>query len=360
MPLFYIKIGLVINIFAVGSKNYMILQLIIAVAFFGRFLGGFLASLLTNFPTIDAASLGLVMTAQGLIELGMFKMMKKAKAIGSEAFVVMHASMLIVTAVVTPLIRLLYDPSHRFQIYKRRSVMHLRLDAELRVLVCVHDQDNVPATINFLQAINLTKMSTMSVSVLHLVELAGRAAPIFIAHKKYKKCSSKSVHSEPIIKAFRHLEEENCCGLSTMGDDICEVALVMKTSLVVIPFHKKFYNNGELMSSKKTIRNLNRDVLEKAPCSVAILVDKGMQGSSRPGLNTWSFFSVAVLFLGGCDDRGEALAIGMRAASQENVHLTIIRLVENGDVSSDDLMDKKLDSVMLSETRRIENRTISF
>ncbi|CAM8935714.1 hypothetical protein QQ045_013744 [Rhodiola kirilowii] len=362
MPLFFIKSGLVINIFAVGSKNYMILQLIIAVAFFGRFLGGFLASLLTNLPTRDAAALGLVMTAQGLIELGMFKMMKKAKAIGSEAFVVMYASMLIVTAVVTPLIRLLHDPSHRFQIYKRRSVMHLRLDAELRVLVCVHDQDNVPATINFLQAINSTKTSPMSVSVLHLVELAGRAAPIFITHKKYKKCSSKSVHSEPIIKAFRHLEEENCRGLlsvlpftlissySTMVDDVCEVAFDMKTSLVVIPFHKKFYNNGVLMSSKKTIRNLNRDVLEKAPCSVAILVDKGMLGSSRPGLNTWSFFRVAVLFLGGCDDR-EALAIGMRAASQENVHLTMIRLVENGDVSSDDLMDKKLDGAMLSEFR---------
>uniref|UniRef100_A0A7N1A5I3 Cation/H+ exchanger domain-containing protein n=1 Tax=Kalanchoe fedtschenkoi TaxID=63787 RepID=A0A7N1A5I3_KALFE len=361
MPLYFIKNGLVINIFAVGSKNYMVLQLIIGVAFFGRFLGAFLASLFTNLPIKDAAALGLVMTAQGLIELGMFKMMRKAKAIGSEAFVVMCASMLIVTAAVTPLIRLLYDPSHRFQVYKRRSVMHLRLDAELRVLVCVHDQDNVPTTINVLEAINSSKRSPMSVSVLHLVELAGRATPLFITHKKTKKSSSNSSHSEPIIKAFRHYEESNnglvslhpftlISSYSTMHDDVCEVALDMKTNLVVIPFHKKYFNHGDLMSAKKNIRTLNKDVLEKAPCSVAILVDKGLLTSSRPVLNSWSAFRVAVLFLGGRDDR-EALAIGMRAATHENVHLTMFRLVENGNVSSDDLMDKKLDNAMLSEFR---------
>ncbi|KAL9658917.1 hypothetical protein QQ045_028282 [Rhodiola kirilowii] len=361
MPLFFIKNGLVINVFAVGSTNYMALQLVIAVAFFGRFLGGFLASLLTKLPTRDAAALGLVMTAQGVIELGMFKMMKKAKAVGSEAFVVMCASMLIVTAVVTPLIKLLYDPSHRFQVYKRRSVMHLRVEAELRVLMCVHDQDNVPAAINVLEAINSPKRSAMSVSLVHLLELAGRATPLFITHKKHKKSSSNSSHSEAIIKAFTQYEESNhgqislhpftmISSYSTMPDDICELALDTKTNLVIIPFHKKYFNHGDFMSSKKNIKTLNNNLLEKAPCSVAILVDKGLLSSSRPVLNSWSAFRVAVLFFGGCDDR-EALAIAMRAAAHENVHLTMIRLVENGNVSSDNLMDKKLDNAMLSEFR---------
>ncbi|KAF2322903.1 hypothetical protein GH714_031953 [Hevea brasiliensis] len=79
MPIYLVKNGLVINVFSVKLKNYLIVQSIALISSFGKFLGTFLASSYSNIPLTDAASLGLVMNAQGVLELGMFKMMKKNK-----------------------------------------------------------------------------------------------------------------------------------------------------------------------------------------------------------------------------------------------------------------------------------------
>ncbi|KAF2322912.1 hypothetical protein GH714_032032 [Hevea brasiliensis] len=113
MPIYLVKNGLVINVFSVKLKNYLIVQSIALISSFGKFLGTFLASSYSNIPLTDAASLGLVMNAQGVLELGMFKMMKKNKAIDNEAFVIMAVSMMLVTGAITPIIKYLYDPSRR-------------------------------------------------------------------------------------------------------------------------------------------------------------------------------------------------------------------------------------------------------
>ena len=60
-----------------------------------------------------------------------------------------------------------------------------------------------------------------------------------------------------------------------MHDDVCRIALDKGTSLVIIPFYKRFHVNGALQSSKKAIKIANQNVLDMAPCSVAILVDRG-------------------------------------------------------------------------------------
>lgn len=69
MPLFFVKTGLVINIFAVKLKSYVIVQCIILICCAGKFMGAFLPSLLCKMPLRDAISLGLVMNAQGIVEL---------------------------------------------------------------------------------------------------------------------------------------------------------------------------------------------------------------------------------------------------------------------------------------------------
>ena len=57
-------------------------------------------------------------------------------------------------------------------------------------------------------------------------------------------------------------------------------------------------------------RSINQYVLANAPCSVEILVDKGLSGSNHLAGNQVSHH-VAVLFFGGPDDR-EALCYGWR------------------------------------------------
>lgn len=270
--------------------------------------------------------------------------------------------MVLVTSGVTPIIRALYDPTRRYVVCKKRTVMHSKLETELRALVCIHDQESVPATINILEALNPTKQSPLSVYMLHLVELAGRANPLLI-HHNLTKCNSSSdvCASDRIVKAFGYFEQ-NSQGLvavfpftaispiKTMHEDLLSIAFHRKTSLVVVPFYKNFRADGGMESAKNSIKITNQNVLDKAPCSVAILVDRGLLKMPRFISESWCEYRVAVLFLGGSDDH-EALAIGGRMAGHPSVHLTVIRLLENCNVANGDARKTRLDNKVMNMFR---------
>jgi hypothetical protein len=195
--------------------------------------------------------------------------------IDNEAFVIICISIVIVMGAITPMIKYLYDPSRRYMVYKRRTVMHLRPDSELRILVCIHDQENVPTIINLLEALNPSKRSPLSIYLLHLIELVGRANPLLITHKLTKRPSSKASTSKPIVNAFRYYEHSShglvtvfhftaISHCKTMHDDVCSLALDKRTSLIIVPFYKDIHANGAMGSHKKTIRILNNNVLDKA------------------------------------------------------------------------------------------------
>uniref|UniRef100_A0A7N0T766 Uncharacterized protein n=1 Tax=Kalanchoe fedtschenkoi TaxID=63787 RepID=A0A7N0T766_KALFE len=336
MPLYFHKVGQVIDLSSVGLKNYLVIQLVALVSVGGKILGTFLAAVLCKMPAKDAVAFGLIMTAQGVMDLGLLGTMRRTHLIGIEGFIVACSSMMLVTAVVSPIIIRLCDPSKRYIGFMKRTVTQMRPDSTLRVLVCVHEQENVPAAINLLDTFNL---APLMVIILHLVELIGRSSPVLITHDpaKYKRLSDETDPSEKIVRAFLNYARTSCRQIyiqaytsisphKTMHDDVCSLAL-NKATLIVVPFHRTCDGMGRSLSSRDNMRAVNRNVLDKAPCSVAILVDRGMLTSSRALLENWTCYRVAVLFLGGADDR-EALAIGARMAAHPSISLTLIRLVD--------------------------------
>lgn len=361
MPLYFVKNGLVTDIFSVDLKNYLVVQFIIVVAWTGKFLGALISALYCNIPTKDAVSLGLIMNVQGALELGMYKMMKQAKAIGPEPFAVMCTSMLILLATMTPVLRYLYDPSRRYAVYNKRTIMNSRLNSELRVLACVYHEDHVPTTISLLEAISPTIRSPISVYTVHLIELVGRTVPLLIPHKLSRKHSSKAPTSKSIVNAFRYFEQSYhgvitvhpftvISPYATMHDEICAMAVDKKVSLIMVPFHKRLTATDAWETFNKGIKIMNENTLNMAPCSVAIIVDRGLISNSRPTLVTWSSYRVAVLFLGGPDDR-EALALGVRMARQPNINLTMVRLLGDGNITSEKTKESELDNEVVSDFR---------
>ena len=79
MPLYFVKNGLLLNIFSVNFKKYLTVQFIALIGALGKFLGAFLTSFYCHMPKKDAMALGLVMNAQGVLELVIFKMIKSSK-----------------------------------------------------------------------------------------------------------------------------------------------------------------------------------------------------------------------------------------------------------------------------------------
>lgn len=282
------------------------------------------------------------------------------QAIDKETFTSMCISMLIITGAVSPLVKRLYDPSRRYAAYGSRSVMLSKWESELRVLVCLHDHHDVPVAIDLLEALHPNKKSPLAVYLLHQIELVGRATPLFISHKLSEMSSSIASPSEQVINAFRCYEKTSNGLVSvypftaispsvTMHDDICSLALDKKTSLAIIPFYKLFRADGTVDSYRSAGKIMSKSGMNQAPCSVAILVNRGFLKTSRLSSSSWSLYRVAILFLGGDDDR-EALAIAERICGHPNVRLTLIRLVSRN-YMNESAQEKRADNESLREFR---------
>jgi hypothetical protein len=274
-------------------------------------------------------------------------------------FALSCVSILVTAAFVPLLVKFLYDPSRKYAGYQIRDIMHCRLNAELKVLVCIHKQDDIAAVTKLLEVSCSSRERPLSVYVLHLIELIGRASPIFISHQMKKKTMSNNwTHSENVILAFNHFEKDNdgvvsvniftaISQLKYMHEDICILGLDKLTSLIVLPFHRKWSIEGVVESDDSTIRSLNCSVLELSPCSVGILVDRGHFGRSM--ISSDSSYSVAMIFLGGNDDR-EALIFAKRMANHSKITVTVVHFVAASN-EDDTQWDKLFDNEILNDVK---------
>lgn len=148
--------------------------------------------------------------------------------------------------------------------------MHLKPNTELRVLACIHRPDDIPAVIDLLvlDASCATKENPIGVYVLHLIELIGRASPIFISNQVQKKSLSDISYSHNVILSFSWFSNNNrgtvkvnfftaVSPYKLMHEDICTLALDKLTSLVILPFHRKWSMDGNVELEDNMVRALN-------------------------------------------------------------------------------------------------------
>lgn len=255
------------------------------------------------------------------------------------------------------MVKILYDPTRQYISVKRCTIEHSRHDSEFRILVCIHSQESVPTLINLLEISHASKDSLILVMVMMLVELVGRTTPVLLCHRDRILTPSASI-SGHITNAFKNyglsregfVQVETFTAISdflTVHNYICQVALDEGAHLIVVPFHKQWSVDGCIDSVKPKIRSLNFNILENAPCSVGILIDRGSVANPLTFPNSQSSYHVAVLFIGGPDD-AESLAYGSRMVKHENVILTVIRFLLFG---NENTKDRKLDSELIYEYR---------
>ncbi|KAG4945520.1 hypothetical protein JHK87_041527 [Glycine soja] len=337
LPLFYAICGLKTDIKLIsGASTWTFVLTVIPLTCLGKILGTFFISLIFQIPNRDGVVLGLLMNSKGLIEMIVLNVGREQKVLGDKIFSVMVIVTLVMTAVVSPIVTLIYKPRKRLIPYKRRTIQNSRLDAELRVLVCIHTPRNVPTLVNLLEATHPHKRSPICAYVLHLVELTGRASAMLVVHANRQSggpaLNKTQAQTDHIITAFQNFEEHvghtqvqpltAISPYSTMHEDICNLAEDKRVSLIIIPFHKQQTVDGEMHDTIPAFRMINHNLLQNSPCSVGILVDRGLNGSNRL-IGNLASHKVAVLYFGGPDDR-EALAYGWRMSRHPRVHLTVM------------------------------------
>lgn len=122
-------------------------------------------------------------------------------------------------------------------------------------------------------------------------------------------------------------------GFEDMHEDICATAADKRTAIIILPFHKYQRLDGTLETTTPGFRMVNQKVLQHAPCSVAILIDRGVGGSAQIAPSSVDH-SAVVFFFGGPDDR-EALAYGCRMVEHPGIKLHVIRFVPNAEFNDD-------------------------
>ncbi|XP_020413034.1 cation/H(+) antiporter 15 [Prunus persica] len=339
MPMFFFYVGYRINLYSIHDwMRFSILQTIIIMSYVSKIVAVVAAAMWCKIGFKNGRRLSMAMSVKGIIAIISYSRWRTVKLIDEQAFTQIVLSMLGMTMIATPLLRFSYNPKIRLGASTKRprfrSIQSIPSNFEtFRILCCFHNQESIRNLITLLEALYPTLASPICAYVVHAVELIGRAAPLLVPHNKLKHTNTPT---HQMIQAFENYSD-NSEGLVTihaydmiapyksMHDTIIRLAQDKVVPLIILPFHD---HQGTVdLTLIASIRQFNINVQTNSPCTVGILVDRDL--SSRLRL-TSSSFNVAVIFIGGADDR-EALAHAARISGNPTVGMTVFRIILRGD-----------------------------
>lgn len=338
LPLYFASSGLKTNVATIhGSQSWGLLVLVITIACGGKILGTFFVAIAHKVQFREALTLGFLMNTKGLVELIVLNIGKDRKVLNDEAFAILVLMALFTTFITTPIVMALYKPARKPVPYKHRKIQRDKAD-ELRIVACIHGTRNIPAMINLIEASRGVGKHPLHLYIMHLVELSERSSAIMMVHKARKNGlpfwnRNRSQQDQIVVafEAFGRLSKVTVrpmiaiSAFQDMHEDICNIADQKRAAMIILPFHKHQRVDGVLESVNLRFRTVNQKVLKHSPCSVGILVDRGLGGHSQLAPSNVEH-SIAVLFFGGPDDR-EALVFGRRMAEHPGIMLTVIRFL---------------------------------
>ncbi|XP_047046340.1 cation/H(+) antiporter 19-like [Lolium rigidum] len=339
LPLYFVSSGLKTNVATIsGAKSWGLLVLVITNACIGKIGGTVITSLVVKIPVREAVTLGFLMNTKGLVELIVLNIGRDRKVLNDEAFAILVLMALFTTFITTPIVMAIYKPARPSAPYKRRTVEGSPSDAdsELRVLACFHSNRNVPTLLNLVESSRGTSRRRLAMYAMHLVELSERSSAISMVHRTRRNAmpffnsGDKDGQMVVAFEAFQQLSTVRVKPMTAISDletihrDVINSAAEKRAAIVIMPYHKMPQHDGTFHSLGSQYHDMNKRVLRGAPCSVAILVDRGLGGHSQVAAKNVAF-SVSVLFFGGPDDR-EALAYATRMAEHPGVNVTLTRI----------------------------------
>ncbi|KAF5750952.1 cation/H(+) antiporter 20-like [Tripterygium wilfordii] len=355
LPLYFASSGLKTDVAKIkGGKAWGLLALVISTACAGKIVGTFVVAMMFMIPARESLTLGVLMNTKGLVELIVLNIGKEKKVLNDEMFAILVLMALFTTFITTPTVMAIYKPARGVSSHTRRKLRDMSSPQsskdELRILACLHGPGNVPSLISLIEATRSTKKAQLKLFILHLVELTERSSSIIMVQRVRKNGlpffnRRRTECHDNITGAFQAYSQLGrvqvrpttaISTLSTMHEDVCHVAENKKVTMIILPFHKQWRGDDgdeSIENMGHGWRGVNQRVLKNAPCSVAVLVDRGF--GTKPNDNLAQ--QVCIIFIGGPDDR-EALELGGRMAEHPAVKVTVIRFVEKEGLESNGVM----------------------
>lgn len=254
----------------------------------------------------------------------------------------------ILTAIIAVVNSVILGPVITFVVRRDRSLAYdpkaleeQKPENELRVVACVHSPRHVSTMMWLIGASSASRSKPTIPCLMHLIELPDRPRAQTKNLMSYHQLDMEELDDDDyggsdvvlVNDALDNFVAETGIMVrqvkvvrppSVMYEDVCRVAEDTRASILLLPFHKHQRIDGKMEQDKEDIRTTNQKVLRNAPCTVAILIDRGLAGAPQILTDSHMMQHVATIFFGGPDDR-EALAYGIRICRHPQVNLTVIR-----------------------------------
>ncbi|MCL7021619.1 hypothetical protein MKW94_029433 [Papaver nudicaule] len=403
LPLYFASSGLKTDVTKMhGLEAWGLLVLVITAACAGKIVGTSFVAMMHKIPVREAITLGFLMNTKGLVELIVLNIGKEKKVLNDETFAILILMSIFATFITTPSVMVIYKPAarsasscntRRKQQTEFPSCPQFSNNSDkknLRILACVHGMGNIPSLIKLVDSTRSAQASPIKLYVMHFMELTERSSSILMVQRTRRNglpfinriC--KGTESVDRVSAAFQGYSSNQLGrvkvrhmttisdLPTMHEDVCHVAEEKRVTMMILPFHKRARRDegGDIQVENvgPGWRAVNQCLLKHAPCSVAVLVDRGLSCNSRDDDITGPpavAQRVCVVFFGGPDDR-QALEFGGRMADHPGVDVTVVRfaeqiVTENKIIILDSLSttadpEKELDEKAITEFRKRRDR----
>ncbi|KAI4306891.1 hypothetical protein L6164_030131 [Bauhinia variegata] len=338
-PFFHLYIGLSTNLCTIHNWRLLVsFQCIIFVAYIVKLVACVVVARMYNIRLRHGIVLGLILNIKGIIDLIAFSRLKNIKVLDEPIFSQLVLSTVGLTAIITPLIKILYQHNTRLEPSAHgrmvRTIQNTPRNSEFRIVCCVYNESNVHSTIALLESCNPSQTSPIGVYVIHLIEILGKSTPVLVRFDKHgrKSLSVNYPNTSHIMRAFENYSSNSSGPVTilpyihvapykTMHESICNLCEDNLIPFLIIPFHENHQTQGTHLVS--SVRDVNTHFQAHAPCTVGILVDKGLELNVR---SSESSFHVGIFFIGGADDR-EALALGFRMAERKNSKVSVFHII---------------------------------
>uniref|UniRef100_A0ACD5U7H0 Uncharacterized protein n=1 Tax=Avena sativa TaxID=4498 RepID=A0ACD5U7H0_AVESA len=335
----------------------------------GRVAGTVVAGRMIGIPARETLVLGFLLNVKGYADILAINLGDSTRIWNSAAQGVLLLSSIINTFMDGPASAAIVRQQRRAFQYRAHCLQQLSLGQELRVLVCVH---------GMLTLAELSKGATpIAIYLLHLIELMS-SRKYAITHLYHTGDGADDEdddggrwgyarETDQVVAAAGGVMNETSVpvrqmtaisSLETMDADVCNGVEDARASLVLVPFHKEERYDGRMVCRHDDRQELNQRILERAPCTVGVLVERRLgtiaerhsiategghsRSADKPAAET---HNVVAVFLGGPDDR-EAVAYATRLAAHPSVSVMVSRFLLAG--ASVDSSMEVLSATMMS------------
>ncbi|CAN4089894.1 unnamed protein product [Withania somnifera] len=326
--------------FEAGKKatwGRIIVPFIIATT--GKVVGSVVSGLMLGFHWPESVATGLLLNIKGHFQVYLAINAYRMNIISTSTSISL-VFVTFLTIIYTPVVvAKIIECARRRSPTQKMALEWLNPPNEIRILLCIRSPQDVSSAINFME---ISRGPTNPGIMVYLTDMVDLTDKIAATLTQGVGVDAMTV-TDPTVVEMRdkitkdvsaYLREngkgvnlQRMMALSTINDmhqDISILAEDLFVHLVILPFHKNQEENGRLQVGNSGFRHINRKVLRNAPCSVGILVDRGL--GKTVITKSSIFLNAAVIFIGGKDDR-EALAYAGRVAQHPGVKLTVIRFL---------------------------------